>query len=135
MTKSRKSAGCNKRNTSATLLMLHPVATEGATNGCSERNSPNPGNLRGATRATLAQHQKLLRTFPNLRVRQKGRNTPRNSPSIEGRCGVAPLGAAIGLLRKRSGAGSDLFSLSSSPVLSARGFREYRESSHFCGSF
>ena len=101
MTKSRKSAGCNKRNTSATLLMLRPVATEGATHGCRERNSPNPGKLRGATSATLAQQQQLLRIFPNLRVCQKGRNTPRNSPSIEGRCSVAPLGAAIGLVKKR----------------------------------
>ena len=34
MTKSRKSAGCNKRNTSATLLMLRPVALRDATYGC-----------------------------------------------------------------------------------------------------
>jgi hypothetical protein len=98
MTKFRKSAGCNRRNSSATRSLLRPNARDPATLGCDERNSQNPGNPRGATGATAAQQQQLLRSFPNLRVRQMGRNTPRNSPPIRGRCGVAPLGAAIGLM-------------------------------------
>ena len=108
MTKSSNSAGCNKRNISATLCLLRPVAERQATHECNDRNSQNLRILRGATSATPTQQRHLLRFFPNLRVRQMGRNMPRNSPPIRGRCGVAPLGAAIGPMKKRLGERSEL---------------------------
>jgi len=45
MTKSSNSAGCNKRNISATLCLLRPVAERQATHECNERRriAAHPG--------------------------------------------------------------------------------------------